>query len=281
MSNHPFTYCLNTSTIRSQQLDILAEIDIVAEAGYDAIEPWVRELDAYVANGGDLEDLGARIRDKGLSVPNLIGFFAWGHPDAAERKKALEEARHNLAMADAIGCRALAAPPVGLTEMTDVTCLDLAERYAELYAMSCEFVARPILEFWGFSKTLNRLGQAMCVAAECGVPYAAILADIFHMYKGTGHFSGLSLTGAATIGLLHMNDYPADPPRAEIKDSARVYPGDGIAPVEDILRTLHRNGYLGTLSLELFNETYWKQDALEVAKTGLKKMKALAVRALA
>jgi len=30
------------------------------------------------------------------------------------------------------------------------------------------------------------------------------------------------------------------------------------------------------LSLELFNKTYWKQDALQVAKTGLQKMKRLA-----
>jgi hypothetical protein len=29
------------------------------------------------------------------------------------------------------------------------------------------------------------------------------------------------------------------------------------------------------LSLELFNETYWKQDALEVARTGLEKMRAV------
>ena len=31
-------------------------------------------------------------------------------------------------------------------------------------------------------------------------------------------------------------------------------------------------GYAGYLSLELFNSTYWKQDPLEVAKTGLEKM---------
>jgi hypothetical protein len=33
------------------------------------------------------------------------------------------------------------------------------------------------------------------------------------------------------------------------------------------------------LSLELFNRTYWEQDPLEVAKTGLAKMKA-AVKAI-
>jgi hypothetical protein len=30
-----------------------------------------------------------------------------------------------------------------------------------------------------------------------------------------------------------------------------------------------------TLSLELFNKTYWEQDAMLVAKTGLQKMKTL------
>jgi hypothetical protein len=35
------------------------------------------------------------------------------------------------------------------------------------------------------------------------------------------------------------------------------------------------------LSSELFNETYWKQDALLVAKTGLQKMKRLADEVIA
>ena len=33
--------------------------------------------------------------------------------------------------------------------------------------------------------------------------------------------------------------------------------------------------YGGFLSLELFNRDYWKQDPLEVAKTGLAKLKAI------
>jgi 2-keto-myo-inositol isomerase len=34
------------------------------------------------------------------------------------------------------------------------------------------------------------------------------------------------------------------------------------------------------LSLELFNREYWKQDPLEVAKTGLTKMKASVEKAM-
>jgi sugar phosphate isomerase/epimerase len=77
-----------------------------------------------------------------------------------------------------------------------------------------------------------------------------------------------------------MNDYPADPPRDKITDAARVYPGDGVAPLTDLVRQLHRLGFRGLLSLELFNRGYWKQDALAVARAGLAKMKAVVAKAL-
>jgi sugar phosphate isomerase/epimerase len=70
-----------------------------------------------------------------------------------------------------------------------------------------------------------------------------------------------------------MNDYPAEPPRSDIKDSNRVYPGDGIAPLDLILKDLSDKNSPIILSLELFRPALWDQDALEVAKTGLEKMK--------
>ena len=77
-----------------------------------------------------------------------------------------------------------------------------------------------------------------------------------------------------------MNDYPADPPREKIGDRDRVYPGDGVAPLTQILQDLHNNNSNAVLSLELFNQVYWKQDPLKVAKTGLTKMKDAVNKAL-
>src|SRR5258708_21194458 len=68
---------------------------------------------------------------------------------------------------------------------------------------------------------------------------------------------------------------PAMPGRAEITDAHRVYPGDGVAPLADMLRDLRRIGFRGVLSLELFNRDYWRQDAFTVARTGLEKMRAV------
>jgi sugar phosphate isomerase/epimerase len=78
-----------------------------------------------------------------------------------------------------------------------------------------------------------------------------------------------------------MNDYPAEPPRAAITDAARVYPGDGVAPLKTLLRDLRRLGFRGALSLELFNRDYWQKDALAVARTGLDKMRAVVAASLA
>jgi 2-keto-myo-inositol isomerase len=93
------------------------------------------------------------------------------------------------------------------------------------------------------------------------------------MYKGSGQFHGLNLIGPDTIAILHVNDYPARPGRDTIKDSDRVYPGDGIAPYPEILSYLRKAAFCGVMSLELFNPSYWRQDALTVAKTGLAKLK--------
>jgi 2-keto-myo-inositol isomerase len=78
--------------------------------------------------------------------------------------------------------------------------------------------------------------------------------------------------------VLHLNDYPSEPPREKIDDSYRLYPGDGVAPLTELLQLLRRTGGQKVLSLEIFNRKYWSEDALEVAKTGLAKMKAAVAR---
>ena len=134
---------------------------------------------------------------------------------------------------------------------------------------------------WGFSKTLSKLGETVLVAMESGHPKACVLPDIYHLYKGGSGFDGLKMLQGKTIGIFHVNDYPKDKDRTVIKDADRVYPGDGVAPLKDVFRTLRDIGYRGQISLELFNPEYYKQDAFEVVKTGLAKTKAAVRAALA
>ena len=283
---HPFRFCLNTSTIRECQyqgkkVDILAGIEVASKAGYTGIEPWIAELDSYTQAGGSLKDLRKRIADAGLTVESAIGFAAFLHENEEERKKGLEAAKRSMGLVREIGGKRLAAPPVGVTDKTGLDAFKLAERYQALCELGKAEDILPQLELWGFSKTLARLGEVAFVGIEAAHPQACFLLDIYHIYKGGSDFEGLAMFAGGRMHNFHVNDYPADPPRATINDSHRVYPGDGVAPLDKIFRTLRDAGYRGVLSLELFNRDYWKQDAFEVSKTGLEKMKTAVAHALA
>jgi 2-keto-myo-inositol isomerase len=271
----PFIYSLNTSTIRGQKVPIVQEVAIAAKAGYQAIEPWINELDQFVKDGGNLRDLGKRIQDAGLRVESAIGFAEWIVDDETRRKQGLEDARRAMDMVRQIGGRRLAAPPVGAIKQENLSLLAAAERYRALLEIGDRVGVVPQVEVWGFSRTLSRLGECALVALESGHPQACILADVYHLHKGGSGFGGVRLLNAAAMHVFHMNDYPAKPARAEITDAHRVYPGDGVAPLSQLLRDMRRLGFRGVLSLELFNREYWQQDPLVVARTGLEKMRTV------
>ncbi len=275
----PFGYCLNTSTISGQKLPITQVVDIAADAGYQGIEPWIGELESHKSAGKTLEDLGKQIRDRGLSVEDAIGFAEWAVDDDTRRSKALEQARREMAMVRAIGGTRIAAPAAGATD-SPLEPRRLADRYRALLEIGEAEGVTPIVEVWGFSKTLTTLAEATFVAIAANHPRACILPDVYHLHKGGSGFHGIRLLNPEAIGVFHFNDYP-DIPQAKVDDSDRVYVGDGIAPIGEILQDLRGIGYRGMLSLEVFNKEYWKQDPALVARTGLEKMKAAVKAALA
>jgi 2-keto-myo-inositol isomerase len=269
-----FLLGLNTSTIRGQKLSIVEEVAIAAQAGYQAMEPWIDELERYAATGGSLEDLGKRFRDAGISVESAIGFFDWIVDDADRRKKGLEAARRSMELVRRIGGKRLAAPPVGATDQPINDLRIVADRYRALLAVGDQTDVVPEVEVWGFSRTLGRLGEAACVAMESGHPKACILPDVYHLFRGGSDFGGIKLLAPSAIHVFHFNDYPAEPPRTKLTDADRVYPGDGVAPLRTLLRDLAAGGFRVTLSLELFSRKLWNQDPLTVARTGVEKLKA-------
>jgi sugar phosphate isomerase/epimerase len=270
----PFGYCLNTSTIEGQKLSLVEKIEIAGKVGYSGIEPWVRELDLYARNGGNLKALAGRIRDFGLVVPSAIDFFEWIVDDERRRKKGLEQARRGMDLVRQIGGQRIAAPPAGATSQA-IDLFAAARRYRELIEAGAASGVVPEVEFWGPSRTLSRLGEAVLVAIESGHPDACILPDVFHMYRGRSNMRGFRLVAGSALHVIHFNDYPSQPPRETINDAQRVYPGDGVAPLKDLVRDLHQSGFRGMLSLELFNREYWKQDPVVVARTGLEKMRSV------
>lgn len=284
-SSEPFRYCLNMATIRGRKLSLPEEIDVAAKAGYSGIEPWLRNIQQYVQEGGSLAELKKRIDDAGLTVEGAIGFERWSVDDDDQRAEGVEKLKQGMDLVAQLGGTRIAASPAGSNRVPDDLGLlkRIAGRYCEILKLGRSMGIVPQLEIWGSSTVLSRVGEAAMVAADASspdTPDACLLLDVFHIYRGGSSFESLRLVNGAALHVLHVNDYPAEPAREELTDANRLYPGDGVAPYPQILRTLHESGFRGALSLELFNREYWQQDPLAVARTGLAKIRTVVEQAL-
>ena len=273
-------YCLNVSTINNSQVDVVDQIKTAADAGYDGIELWLRDIERYQKTGGKLFDLRKRLADSGLRVESSIAFGQWVVDDPAARAKGLQDCARDMEIIRELGGRLIAAPPVGATEGAKLNLDAAAERFAKLIEIGRARDCYPQLEVWGFSVNFSTLAEVLYVLAKSDSANAYLLPDVYHLYKGGCDFANIGLLSGKMVRALHINDYPANPPRKSITDAERVFPGDGVAPLDLILRTMLENGFSGALSLELFNRDYWKRDRNEVARMGLAKMRASVASAI-
>lgn len=266
-----FRFCLNTSTISGQDPGLLKYIDIASEAGYDGIEVWVRDVQAYIGAGNTTETLRQYLDDHGLTVENAIGFAPW----ISGGEEGLQQMKEEMELIGAIGGKRIAAPPAGVPSDQPLDFFMAGERYAMILELGRGTGVMPQLEFWGASPVMWHIGQALTVAAAANDPDVRLLPDVYHMFRGGSGFNTLKMLGGQMIEIFHMNDFVDSIVREAQTDADRVYPGDGVAPIRQILADLKHMGGIKVLSLELFNREYWEEDPLAVAAAGIGKMRSL------
>jgi hypothetical protein len=263
----PWPISLDTATIRPASL--IDKVNIAAEAGYDGLEPWDGELEEFEKNGGNLKELGLKIKKLGLKVPSVIG--AWNAiPDTMDLFiKSLPETRRRMRMAHDIGAEHIQTIPDQLSENYNQKWV--ADRYRDIIEIGLkEYNIKPALVFVKYF-TIKTLGQAVGIAMDANHPIAKVIPDVYHMYISEGGFEGLKMLKGDAIAIFQFNDAPSTPDFKDLADEHRVYPGDGILPLDSIFTDLKATGYKGFISLEMYNPNYYKEDLLTVAKTGLKK----------
>lgn len=276
---HSGRLALNPSTIREFHLPFVEQVRVAVAAGYDGIEPWLKDLHVAQADG-TLRDAVAYARDANLAFVNGIAFGTWAHPDAKIRAQGLEGTRHDMALLAEIGCPRIAASMFGVHKFGSplLTADEIAERYATLLDLGRTMGVQPLLEYWGHSVNLHSPEQALGVLRRVNHDDAALLPDVYHTYRGVGDIGTLTKFHADELPLLHMNDYPRAKSREQLVDADRVWPGDGAADWSRVFGALHAVHAKPWFSLELFNLSYQKDTPLATARTGVSKMKLLCER---
>ena len=269
-------FSMNASTIRGYKLSLKEQVKAVVAAGYDGFEPWLKDIHAARADGS-LADTVKIARDVGLQFVNGIAFGQWVHPDAKVRAAGLEETKRDMAALAEMGCPRIAASMFGVQKAGSpkLGAAEIAERFAALCDLGDKMGVQPLLEYWGHSVNLSRLEDALDVLARVKRPGTAVLADVYHTYRGGGDFATFARLTPEQLPVLHVNDYPSTKPRTELTDADRVWPGDGIAPWKELFATLCEQRLEPWLSIELFNPAYWRTTPADTLRTGIEKMHAL------
>jgi 2-keto-myo-inositol isomerase len=140
-------------------------------------------------------------------------------------------------------------------------CLDNLREAAEI---AQQFGMTLLIEFVRSSSFISTLTTLLKVTRAVAHPSLAAMLDCYHFWSGLDKFEDLDLIQAGEIRHVHFQDVP-EMPRELLDNTTRVMPGDGIAPLTQILRTLAAKGYAGPLSVELFSPKFRQGDPFEVA----------------
>jgi len=91
------------------------------------------------------------------------------------------------------------------------------------------------------------------------------MLDRNHFWSGLSKFEDPDLIRPGEVAHVHFQDVP-DMPRELPDNTTRLIPGDGIAPLERILRKLSKRNYAGPLSVELFLPQFQQADPSALAR---------------
>ena len=137
-----------------------------------------------------------------------------------------------------IGGKRIAAPPGN--SRAAVSLDNAAKYYLEALELGEKMGVPPLLELWGTHPVLGPLSHGIYVTVAAGRADASLLLDVFHLYKSGTPFTALKQINGASLHVMHLNDYPQAADSSTLNDGNRVYPGDGVAPLRQILRDMIR-----------------------------------------
>ena len=259
----PFVLGLNASTIRGTP--VLRQIEVAAQAGFQAIELWFADIDAHLAAGGSLLEIRSALDDSGLQVPTVIYIGDWFDCPDSQWPTVRDHCVRRLAQAAILGApHVIAGPPANAADLNLGT-----RRYRELLDLGAHEGCLPSFEFLGFVQRYCTIESALEVLEQAGDPRGTTILDPFHIFRGGGSFESISKLSPRQVAVSHFNDAPSTPPREQQHDADRVWPGQGHLDLARYIHLLEQSGYKGCLSLELFRKDLWNRDPFEVAQTGM------------
>lgn len=241
-----------------------------AAAGIGALSVWRHLIDPE--QGGVTPDEAARmLRDHGMSVPALVrgGFFP--AMQSAKRQAALDDNRHAVDEAAAIGAEMIvlvvgAVPGMPLDEARKQVVEGIAAVLPHARQRHVKLAIEPLHPMYAADKScINRMAEARHVCEQLNdphhLPHVGIAADVYHIWWDPDLEREIQLAGEqGTLFGFHICDWRVDT-RHLLTDRGLM--GDGCIDIKRIRGWIEAAGFTGFNEVEVFSEDYWAMDQAE------------------
>ncbi len=251
--------CLHTITTKPWSLDIACKE--YTRAGVKGISVW---RDTLV--GRDVKASGQQLRDAGLSIVSLVrgGFFPAAH--AAARQKALDENRHCIDEAAALGapiivlvCGAVAGQP--LAESRRQIAEGIAAVLPHAQAAGVKLAIEPLHPMYADTRSaISTMKQANDVAAQFDAS-VGVAVDVYHLWWDDQLQSEIARCGRlGKLMAFHTCDWRS--PTVDMLND-RGLMGEGCIPLREIRGWVEDAGFQGFIEVEIFSNRLWQLDQVE------------------
>jgi sugar phosphate isomerase/epimerase len=253
------------------------DVAAYAAAGADGIGLWEFKLGPE-----DAADL-ALVRGSGLSVthcvpavPSILPLpLMEGPADPEERVEAICAGVRRLAAFEPDCVLFLTGPAGGDDGRGAVLegCRRIGEEGERAGVRTAlEPVQREFADYWTIPTTLDAAAELL---DEAGAGTVGLMFDTWHLWNASDLAASIE-RHAGRIAGVHVADW-REPTRST---NDRVFPGEGVAPLSEILLALERVGYAGAYDVEIFSDaelegSLWALEPREAARRALESLRAV------
>jgi len=254
-------------------------------AGYrGALEGWAKagiryvELNAFLVNEFlETDSLdGARrvLADNGLTpVHGAVSVDGLLLP-SPDHTAAIETLKRRLDLFASLGLNKAYTTSFGGRKLTADEYKMVVDNMRAIGETAKAFDMMMSVEFVRASAYMSTLLTGLKLTREATHPNLGLMFDFYHFWSGLNKLEDMEEIRPGEIQHVHFQDVP-DMPRELLDNSTRVIPGDGVSPLNQMLRKLAEKDYAGPLSVELFLPQYQEGDPYEVAREIRQKCEAV------
>jgi len=268
---------LNGITIISSDLE--GDIRIASEAGFEGVEIWRQlfrpKLEEFLSKK-TAKDLAGLLNSYNLEPVSICPFLNMFFSSNDEQKRNINVFKEMLNVANVIGCGLLVVCPEEIHEVEPRKIKRTASRILRFLGDLAEEHGIKIgFEFRGVETNFTPdLGSSIELINEVNHDSVGLIVDTAHFFKSRSSLKDLESVDIRELLLLQVEDLKPLPIDKIDVDNDRLYLGEGIIPLRNILKIVKDKGYSDFISFETF-ATYWNEDPFAVASKARESLNAL------